>query len=199
MQISKILDEIYEYYPKNVSFDTEKYKNSNEYLNQLKKRKKAYRNLEYKYCIENNLRTVFKDYVVSDWTDLKNYNCYEYRILLYKNQLILDDNIELMSALNNERLDLFIFISVLEKYYYIQINKTEYKQKNNKWIFEVLKKYPENLKKEMLELKKGLFLEGYIELDDDIVRGEVPHIETELKNMGDARIFDCLFTDIIEI
>ena len=28
MQISKILDEIYEYYPKNVSFDTEKYKNS---------------------------------------------------------------------------------------------------------------------------------------------------------------------------
>nr|MBP9479806.1 hypothetical protein [Sebaldella sp.] len=80
-----------------------------------------------------------------------------------------------------------------------QFNKTEYKQKNNKWIFEVLKKYPENLKKEMLELKKGLFLEGYIELDDDIVRGEVPHIETELKNMGDARIFDCLFTDIIEI
>ena len=165
----------------------------------MKKREIAYRNLEYKYYIENNLKNIFKDYIVSDWTDLKNYNCYEYRILLHKNQSILDDDIELITALNNERLDLFIFISVLEKYYYIQFNKTEYKSRENKWIFKILKEYPEKLQKEMIELKRYFSLENYIELKDDIIREKVAYIETEVKNMGDVRIFDCLFTDIIEV
>jgi predicted O-linked N-acetylglucosamine transferase (SPINDLY family) len=199
MEISRILNQIYKYYPKNASFSTQKYQKSNEYLKQLEKRKKAYENLEYKNCIENNLKTVFKDYMISDWTDLKNYNCYEYRILLYKNQSILDDDIELITVLNNERLDLFIFISILEKYYYIQFNKTEYKPKEKKWIFNILMKYPENLQKEIIELKRCLSLEGYIELKDKIVREKVDNIETDVKNIGDVRIFDCLFTDIIGV
>ncbi len=199
MEISKILNQIYKYYPKNMFFNTEKYQNSNEYLRQLKKRKIAYGNLEYKYCIENKLRIIFKDYVVSDWTDLKNYNCYEYRILLHKNQPILDDDINLMTMLKNERLDLFIFISILEKYYYIQFNETKYEAKDNKWIFKILEKYPGNFETELNKLKKTFSLEDYTELTEKIVKEKVDCIETELGEMGETTIFSCIFTDIIGI
>ena len=40
MKILKILNQIYRYYPKNIPFNTEKYQNSNEYLEQLRKRKR---------------------------------------------------------------------------------------------------------------------------------------------------------------
>ena len=199
MEIPKILNQIYKYYPKNMFFNTEKYQNSNEYLRKKKKRKRAYGNLEYKYCIENKLRTIFKDHVVSDWTDLKNYNCYEYRILLHKNQPILDDDINLMTMLKNERLDLFIFISILEKYYYIQFNETKYEPKDNKWIFKILEKYPGNLKTELNKLKKTFSLEDYTELTEKIVKEKVDCIETEFGEIGETTIFSCIFTDIIGI
>lgn len=199
MKILKILNQIYRYYPKNIPFNTEKYQNSNEYLEQLRKRKIAYENLEYKYCIEDNLRTIFKDYIVFDWTDLKNYNCYEYRILLHKNQPILDDDIKLITMLKNERLDLFIFVSILEKYYYVQFNKTIYDLKTNKWIFKILDKYPENLKIELDNLKKFFSSKGYIELTESIIKEKVNSVETELDETGESTVFSCIFTDVMKI
>ena len=168
-------------------------------MEQLRKRKIAYENLEYKYCIEDNLRTIFKDYIVFDWTDLKNYNCYEYRILLHKNQPILDDDIKLITMLKNERLDLFIFISILEKYYYVQFNKTIYDLKTNKWIFKILDKYPENLKMELDNLKKFFSSEGYIELTESIIKEKVNSVETELDETGESTVFSCIFTDVMKI
>ena len=195
----KILEKIYEYYPKNLEFNSLEYQNSREYLNQLEKRKKALENSKYKYCLEKNLKMIFKDFIVSDWTDLTTYNCYEYRILLHKGQPILDDDIELITILNNERLDLFIFISILEKYYYIQFNKTKYKPRDDEWTFEVLRECPSYFRKKSRELKNKIFLAGYTELNEKDVREKVDYVETELKNIGEATIFNCLFTDIIEV
>ena len=199
MEELKILEKIYKYYPKNKNFDSEEYQSSDEYLKQQKKRKEALENIEYKHCLEEKLKIIFKSFIVSDWTDLTAYNCYEYRVLLHKNQSILDDDIELMSILKNERLDLFIFVSILEKYYYVQFNKSKYEPESDKWKFEVLKKHHEGSKKELKKLNDFLSSEGYTELKDGIIRKKVKDVGTELKNIGKATIFSCLFTDIIEI
>ena len=189
MEELKILEKIYKYYPKNKNFDSEEYQSSDEYLKQQKKRKEALENIEYKHYLEEKLKIIFKNFIVSDWTDLTAYNCYEYRVLLHKNQSILDD----------ERLDLFIFVSILEKYYYVQFNKSKYEPESDKWKFEVLKKHHEGSKKELKKLNDFLSSEGYTELKDGIIRKKVKDVGTELKNIGKATIFSCLFTDIIEI
>ena len=199
MEELKILEKIYKYYPKNKGFDSEEFQSSDEYLKQQKKRKEALENIEYKHYLEEKLKIIFKNFIVSDWTDLTAYNCYEYRVLLHKNQSILDDDIELMSILKNERLDLFIFVSILEKYYYVQFNKSKYEPESDKWKFEVLKKHHEGSKKELKKLNDFLSSEGYTELKDGIIRKKVKDVGTELKNIGKATIFSCLFTDIIEI
>ena len=199
MEELKILEKIYKYYPKNKNFDSEEYQSSDEYLKQQKKRKEALENIEYKHYLEEKLKIIFKNFIVSDWTDLTAYNCYEYRVLLHKNQSILDDDIELMSILKNERLDLFIFVSILEKYYYVQFNKSKYEPESDKWKFEVLKKHHEGSKKELKKLNDFLSSEGYTELKDGIIRKKVKDVGTELKNIGKATIFSCLFTDIIAI
>ena len=47
--------------------------------------------------------------------------------------------------------------------------------------------------------KNKIFLAGYTELNEKDVREKVDYVETELKNIGEATIFNCLFTDIIEV
>ena len=49
---NKILNQIYKYYPKNVSFNSKEYQNSPEYRRQMQKRKIAYNDLKYKQYLE---------------------------------------------------------------------------------------------------------------------------------------------------
>ena len=177
-------------------------KNKNVFLE-----KKKLRELKIKNKDGNNilklLEYLSKDYVVIDWTD-KESCCYEYKILLHKNQKILDDDIELQKELKGLRYDLRIFISVLAPYFYMFIDETSYDENNNLWHFNMKK----DLEKEYLNedinlLIKNISIElknkGYIQLFyKDVVR-RVSHIETEYKYTNMVNVFDCLFTDLVTI
>ena len=199
MKNNKILEQIYEYYPKNICFNSKEYQNSPEYLRQIQKRKNSYNDLKYKQYLERKLENIFEGFAVCDWTDLETYNCYEYRILLHKNQEIDDDDLNLITCLGNERLDMFLFISVLEKYYYLTINKTKYNPQNKEWNFESAGENFEFFKDEIKKLKDFLQEENYAGLSEKTAKTLIKDVGTELKGTGSAMIFDCLFTDIITI
>ena len=196
---NKILNQIYKYYPKNVSFNSKEYQNSPEYQRQMQKRKTAYNDLKYKQYLEKKLEKIFKGFAVRDWTDLESYNCYEYRILLHKNQEICDDDTDLIICLGNERSDIFLFISILEKYYYLTINKTKYTPLNKKWNFENTDEDTEYFENEVKNLRNFLQDENYTELSGKTAKTIIDNIETELKEAGDTKVFDCLFTDLTAI
>ena len=205
----KVLGKVYLYYPKNASFSSIEYQSSKEYLNLLKKRKEAHKDIMYQKYLKNRLDNLFENYAVVDWTDLESYNDYEYRILLHKNQPILDDDINLLRALGNKRLDLFLFISALEKYYYFLINYTEFcpktteytrfHEETGKWVFRTMSTIPAGLENKIEKLRHFLLSNNYVELSDEIAKQIIIDVSTELKPVGSATVFDCFFTDVISI
>lgn len=199
INLNDILEKVYLYYPKNIAFDSFEYQNSKEYLNLLKKREDANCDKEHRKYLEDNLKNIFEGYEVADWTELEQYNAYEYRILTHKEQNILDDDVELMKALGYKRYDLFLFISVLERYYYINMNYVGLDLKSDEWTFEIYHKFPHNLKSEIENLRRFLATESYIEISEEIAKEKIFDIETELKSIGSANVFDCFFTDLITI
>jgi hypothetical protein len=124
MTLKQVIDTIYLYFPNNLSFTDPNYILSLQYKRMLKIRDKHLIDNSKKESLWEKLTNVLKEYCVVDWTDLKSNNCYEYRILLHKNQPILDDDNELIKALNGKRQDLFLFISILDNLFYMFINET---------------------------------------------------------------------------
>ncbi len=128
---------------------------------------------------------------------MKDNNCYEFRILLYENQPILDDDTELIKCLGGKRLDLFLFVSILANYYYFFILETR-DFSSEQWSFQHVEQqkrdssYANKLRNLMTE-------NGYEELDHEIINTVILDIETEFKNKGEVKIFDCLFTQLITI
>ncbi|MBB5337623.1 hypothetical protein HNR32_002786 [Pectinatus brassicae] len=51
----------------------------------------------------------------------------------------------------------------------------------------------------MDKMQAVLFQNGYIEITSELANTIIEDVETELKGKGKARIFDCLFTDLISI
>lgn len=199
IDLNAIFEKIYKYYPRGVRFDSECYKLSKEYLLRLSKMEEARNDLLFGAQLTSNLNAIFKGYAVMDWTALDMYNCYEYRILLHKNQPILDDDTELIRALNNERIDLLLFISVLEKYYFFQTICSKYIPEMNEWKFSILDTPPIGLRGNLNEMNEFFAKDHYESLDIDIAKVKITDVETELKSMGTASVFDCLFTDLISI
>ncbi|MBO8173203.1 MAG: hypothetical protein H0Z33_15100 [Bacillaceae bacterium] len=195
---SKLLKIIEQYYPKNISYEDPMYKLTSQYLNLFSKKKEYMNNKLLKYRFNKPLINLFKGYEVINRTDFESSNCYEYRILLHKNQKILDDDIELMNHLNGKRVDLFIFISILEKYYYYFTNETLYDFNIKKWSFKNVK-LPNRILPLVSEFNNFMSHKGYEKLDDTMVRRIVDEIETEHIEKGKVNIFNCLFTDLISL
>ena len=197
--LDKILETIYFYYPQNISYSDRKYHLSTQIKRLVRKRREHSENGSYSYQINEILAQIFEDYEVIDWTDLESANDYEYRILLHQNQLILDDDILLINSLGGKRLDLFLFISILDNYYYFFINETILDNHTNKWVFKYISTYSTEIKNVIDKMQAVLFQNGYIEITSELANTIIEDVETELKGKGKARIFDCLFTDLISI
>lgn len=196
ISLQEVISNVYLYYPIDLSFFSPEYQSSKQYLKQLKKRKKACKDIHYKKYLYTNLVYIFKGYEVVDFSLLEEYNCYEYRILLHKNQPILDNDICLMKVLEDRRVDLFLYISVLEKYYYLFINRTEFDPQTGEWYFENIHDLPQDIELEIKGLKIFLNLMEYNELTTEIVQTRINNIETELKPSNETRVFDCYFSDL---
>lgn len=91
------------YYPKNKEFSTKEYKFSPEYLRAKEKRKFAKKDVNRQEYFLDNLKRIFIRYEVLEWIDFDYCNCYEYKILLHRDQPILDDDVELIHALGGKK------------------------------------------------------------------------------------------------
>lgn len=180
-----ILNDIYRYYSPNNNFKINKRKNLQK---KIKNKDKI-----FEKTILSDISNIFNNYVVIDWTE-KNSCCYEYKILLHENQPILDDDIELIKFLNGIRYDLWIFVSILAKYYYITAEETKYFEED-KWIFNNISIEDDKIKKLLTKIDSYFFNKGYLKLSDEEIKIPVPFIETELKDYDNVTVFDCLFTD----
>jgi len=196
---SDILKTINIYFPKEISYDSLEYKSSNEFLSRIRKQEEVKLNNSYKTHLYLGIKNIFHKYEVGDWTDMEAFNCYEYRILLHQNQPILDDDTELMKALEGKKIELFLFVSVLSKYYYFFTNETMIDLTSGKWQFKKIFDYPEKIKGEIENLKVFFDVDGYNKISNDIANEVVDNIETELIEKNKVKVFNCLFTDLILI
>ncbi|KMZ54869.1 hypothetical protein [Dorea sp. D27] len=196
--IDKLIMKIYNYYPIGLKYGTLDYMESKEYL--ARKRKVSLKNDkdEYRKELYESLCAICKGYSVVDWTEEKA-GCYEFKILLHKNQGILDDDIELIQRLGNQRYDIRVFVSALEPVFYLFEEKTIYNPYANSWEFITVNRGGEE--QEKIESKIIRFFEkkGIEKIKVDIAKKGVKGIETELKYFNKATVFDCLFTDLVAI
>lgn len=197
--VDELLKKIDLYFPKNLSYEDPKYHSSSQIARLLKRREEYLHNELFTHHMNKSLKQVFKGYEVVDWTNLESYNGYEYRILLHHNQPILDDDIELMQKLGGKRLDLFLFISILNKNYYFFVNETILENNASEWIFRYVLQYNKEIQCLIEEMRYLFSMEGYHEITTEIANIIIEDVETELKSKGKVTVFNCLFTDLISI
>lgn len=157
---------------------------------------KAFCNRSIFNATYNHLRKIFPNNEIIDWTDRKVYDCWQFKVLMHENQDLLDDDIELIRALNNQRKDLRIFISVLGKYYYYYIEETTYDADLDLWEVYNAFEIPDNIKEQVESLQSFFETQGYSYVTDMQAKQEAKNIHTEYIEYGKACVFDCLFTQI---
>ena len=197
---NELLSLIYNYYPRQCSFGSHKYETSDEYtrylniVNNATKRKK----LDEKFY--PNIVKCADGYCVMlrEHSDYSNCPSIEYTILLHKNQPVLDDDVELLLSLCGKRLDLELYFSMLDDYFYYCIVETVGGKDILTWSFSVLTN--EQLPHEERELIDALCLNmfsfGFKLLPRNLAYVVVPEIETELINSDKVTIFNCLYDGV---
>ena len=105
----------------------------------------------------------------------------------------MDDDIELLKKLEGVRRDLLIYISKVAKYYYYTFSVT--KLLGDELYFEDEDLSP-ILKNNLSKLDRYMKSNNYLLLNDSQVSQIIPDIQTECTEMGQARVFDLLFTDL---
>ena len=183
-----IEEKIYDYYSKEKM-------NIQEKIRQMSI--KGQSDMEFKR-INKEIKSLFSEYAIIDWTD-EDSCCYELHILLHEMQEILDDDIELITLLGGKREDLRIFFSVIDKYYYRFLERTEYNFSNKRWNFYTINNYSQKQEQLVKKLDNYMDMRKWIKITDSVARTKIPNIETELKYFGQATVFNCLFTDKIDI
>ncbi len=198
-EYKKILKIIGKYYPKECAYTSQEYLDSKEYrkYKRIIKDKGLYRKKEKEYY--DMICSIFPQYYVKRWENM-TYPCFQFSVLLHKNQSILDDDIELMDALGGKRYNLEIFISRISNYFYIYTSEYIYSREQiENWMFEshsatyiLEKKYINRLKKEMKKMEMN-------KLSKTMAHIKIPFIETELlpSRNHEVEVFNCLFSDMI--
>lgn len=198
-EYKKILKIIGKYYPKECEFISQEYQESKEH----KKFKRIindavfFRQKEKEYY--EMICSIFFQYDVKRWDNM-TYPCFQFSVLLHKNQSILDDDIELMEELGGRRYNLEIFISRISNYFYVYTSEHIYhKEQIENWMFKshsatflLDKKYIKKLRKEMKKV-------GMNKLNRTMAHIKIPFIETELlpSRNHPVEIFNCLFSDMV--
>lgn len=195
--LDEVLNVIYTYYPKKLYFNDSKYKGSPQYIRLMENRKENLDNLNSGESLKAELQQILKQYSILDWTDLESSNCYEYRVLLHKGQSIMDDDVQLIESLGGTRFDLYLFISILNNYFYYFVSKSMLNCNSNKWEFENIDYYSEDVQDVVNVVKKFFVLKNYKQITKDIAETIVEDIDTEYIEKGKVKVFNCLFTELI--
>lgn len=199
VDLKDVLTQVYELYPRGILLNETTYKKSKEYRNMKMKKEKAKEGGRFVLeKIYQDIKEVFKNYEVLNWSSIEEYPCYEFVILLHKNQPILDDDTDLIDRLNGKRHDLLLYISYITNYYCYYIRETNYSKVSGEWSF---KKIRMEDKQEVSSLinKLNVYLTqmGYELLPYEILSHKLPDIDLDLVSLGEATVFHCLFTDML--
>lgn len=183
---------IYRYYPRHCDYSSGEYQKSEQYI-RLKDILENYKQwIRKDKLMYSNLDAAFPNNYIKKWTSV-DYPSIHYTILLHENQPLMDDDEILLEILNNRRLDLEVYISLLGNYYYAFV--CEMKKEHEKLSFACYQddiftpEYAAKLSKCMNQL-------GYCRLDSATVHCRVPDVNTDLKDADETTIFQCLFSDL---
>jgi len=192
--LNEILDIIYYYYPQNCQYSSDNYQNSVEYLRYKRKINDINPREELAEKIFSCLKDIFEENSITKWTNMEIPSLH-FSMLTNRNQPILDDDEELLNALNGRRIDLEIYISSLTNYYYTFGIETIRTSPSSELIFNIKKENQILSKEESQKLEDVLLSVGFDKLNDEIVHAIVPNIETDLLYNGEVKVFNCLFSD----
>lgn len=191
MKNEKLLQEVYKYYS---TFTNDEIYDEKKELRQKEIDVKRVAGKDF----FQDVSEIARGYAILDWTDYESC-CYEFKILLHKDQNLLDDDTELINVLKGIRNDLRIFISILEPYYYMFIEETKYLENDNIWMFNIIDIHDKEIESLKNKLDTYFIKRKYTKLLDDDVKVLVPNIQTDYKDLGTVNVFDCLFTDLVTV
>ncbi|RWS42055.1 hypothetical protein EKA14_16540 [Bacillus mycoides] len=190
--MNELKETIYKFFPKNIVKE-ELYEESKEYKRFVDLKEGFVKNESSQKEIFSLIESTFCDYHVSDYTDLNLYNCLEYNVLLNGKEPMLNDDIDWIRKSRGERLDLGVFVSLLDKYYYYYVLKTTYDEELREWTFEIIDVEMDNICK----FEKLMNTKGFVRVEREVARTAIPDIETECLRMGEVNVFHALFTDSV--
>ena len=136
--IRELISLIKHYFPSNLSYDDPAYQASAEHQRLLKKQKDMLENTAFLDSLTSALEQVSYPYPLINWSNLEDYPDIEYKILLHKHQDILDNDNLLLEELNGVRKDLYLWISIIGKYYYYTIEKMIKRYEKYYFCYDVL-------------------------------------------------------------
>jgi hypothetical protein len=180
--MNELKETVYKFFPKNIVKEEELYQESKEYKRFVDLKENFIKNESSQKEILSLIESTFCDYHVSDYTDLNLYNCLEYNVLLNGQEPMLNDDI-----------DLGVFVSLLDKYYYYYVLKTTYDEDVREWTFETTDVEMDTICK----FEKLMNTKGFVRVEREVARTAIPDIETECLRMGEVNVFHALFTDSV--
>lgn len=191
--MNELKEIVYKFFPKNIMKEEELYEESKEHKRFVELKETFIENESSQKEVLSLIQSTFYDYHVSDCTDLNLYNCLEYNVLLNGREPMLNDDIDWIRKSRGERLDLGIFVSLLEKYYYYYVLKTTYDEEVREWTFEIIDVEMDTI----CEFEKRMNTKGFVRVEREVARTAIPDIETECLRMGEVNVFHALFTDSV--
>ncbi|PGK76514.1 hypothetical protein [Bacillus thuringiensis] len=191
--MNELKEIVYKFFPKNIMKEEELYEESKEHKRFVELKESFIENESSQKEVLSLIESIFCDYHVSDCTDLNLYNCLEYNVLLNGREPMLNDDIDWIRKSRGEGLDLGIFVSLLEKYYYYYVLKTTYDEEVREWTFEIIDVEMDTI----CEFEKRMNTKGFIRVEREVARTAIPDIETECLRMGEVNVFHALFTDSV--
>ncbi|MGX5386217.1 hypothetical protein [Bacillus thuringiensis] len=191
--MNELKEIVYKFFPRNIMKEEELYEESKEHKRFVELKESFIENESSQKEVLSLIESIFCDYHVSDCTDLNLYNCLEYNVLLNGREPMLNDDIDWIRKSRGERLDLGIFVSLLEKYYYYYVLKTTYDEEVREWTFEIIDVEMDTI----CEFEKRMNTKGFIRVEREVARTAIPDIETECLRMGEVNVFHALFTDSV--
>ena len=157
---------------------------------------KAFLSRRFLTTIRMKIQSIFDSYYIIDWTDKREYDCIQFKILLHEYTPLLDDDIDLIRHLGGTRQDLRIYVSVLGKYYFCNIEETSYDENTNTWSVCDKVCNESQIKSKINDLEEFFHSTNYMKITTKQARSMVPEIRLKYIEPGNARVFDCLFTQI---
>ncbi|KAA6467982.1 MULTISPECIES: hypothetical protein [Bacillus] len=191
--MNELKEIVYKFFPKNIMKEEELYEESKEHKRFIELKETFIENESSQQEVLSLIESTFCDEHVLDCTDLNLYNCLEYNVLLNGREPMLNDDIEWIQKSRGERLDLGVFVSLLDKYYYYYVLKTTYDEEVREWTFETIDVEMDTI----CEFETRMNTKGFVRVEREIARTAIPDIETECLRMGEVNVFHALFTDSV--